>query len=70
MLRENVARVKDVEIATGLHFFSQLPISQAARLQTFLPTKVWDGSPLLKPKRWVEQECPWKEEADNQCPTE
>ncbi|KAK7100774.1 uncharacterized protein [Littorina saxatilis] len=70
MLRENVARLKDVEIATGLHFFSQLPISQAARLQTFLPTKVWDGSPLLKPKRWVEQECPWKEEADNQCPTD
>lgn len=72
MLREHVARVRDIEIATGLEFFSEFPLSRASQMRTFLPTEVWDGSPLIlhtaKPGHWQDQACPPSDYADSQCP--
>ncbi|KAK7482275.1 hypothetical protein BaRGS_00026518 [Batillaria attramentaria] len=74
LLRQNVARVRDVEIATGLRFFSDLPIDQAARLRTYLPTQLWEDAlvtiPPPKPGHWLNQSCPQPDHADNQCPSD
>ncbi|KAL8580376.1 hypothetical protein ACOMHN_037475 [Nucella lapillus] len=74
LLRENVARVKDIEIATGLRFFPKLALPQSARLRTFLPTRLWEGSseaaPVRKPGNWTDQECPTPDHADSKCPSD
>ncbi|XP_067141418.1 venom phosphodiesterase-like [Centruroides vittatus] len=41
-LLKHSARVKDVEILTGLRFFSSLPVFEEIRLRTFLPSELWD----------------------------
>ena len=69
-----MARVRDIEIATGLRFFSVLTTGPSAGLRTFLPTQVWKGSRLTehipKPGHWIEQECPPRDRADTLCPNE
>lgn len=41
-LLKHSARVKDVEILTGLRFSSSLPVYEEIRLKTYLPSKLWD----------------------------
>ena len=40
-LLENVARVRDVELLTGLRFFPDLDPALSARLRTHVPTSLW-----------------------------
>lgn len=40
-LLENAARVRDIELLTGIKFFSGLPPSEQARLKTISPVKLW-----------------------------
>ena len=47
-LVDNEARVRDVELLTGLHFFPALPFTQAVAMRTYLPSGLW---PLLS--LWV-----------------
>ena len=71
-MRKHVARVRDVELATGLTFFPGLDVAQAARLRTFLPTVLWPAHSLTppspKPGRWRDQPCPPQGKADDMCP--
>lgn len=41
-LLENVARVRDVELLTGLNFFPGLDPALSARLRTHVPTALWN----------------------------
>ncbi|XP_078319808.1 uncharacterized protein LOC111119482 isoform X2 [Crassostrea virginica] len=52
-LEDNVARVRDIELLTGLKFFSSYNTSTRARLSTFLPVNLWHS---LTPK-WIDSEC-------------
>lgn len=40
-LSDNDARVRDVEIVTGLEFFTGLAFDSAIRTRTYLPSGVW-----------------------------
>lgn len=40
-LLENTARVRDIELLTGINFFSGLPPGEQARLKTISPVKLW-----------------------------
>lgn len=40
-LSDNEARVRDVEIVTGLEFFTGLAFDSAIRTRTYLPRGVW-----------------------------
>ena len=40
-LGDNEARVRDVEIITGLEFFTSLSVDSAIRTRTYLPSGVW-----------------------------
>lgn len=40
-LLENTARVRDIELLTGIKFFSGLPPAEQARLKTISPVKLW-----------------------------
>ena len=54
-LLENTARVRDIELLTGIKFFSGLPPAEQARLKTISPVKLWpwaiklDGRSLKEP---------------------
>jgi hypothetical protein len=50
---DNVVRVRDVELLTGLRFFSSYNISTQARLSTFLPVNVWKSTT----QKWIDTEC-------------
>ncbi|KAK3089994.1 hypothetical protein FSP39_008300 [Pinctada imbricata] len=64
-LQDNVARVKDVELLTGLEFFTKnYSISEHARLQTYLPVKIWPSSLT---ETWLDTNC---ETADEKCSSE
>ncbi|XP_062607940.1 uncharacterized protein LOC134269752 isoform X1 [Saccostrea cucullata] len=52
-LSDNVARVRDIELLTGLKFFSSYNTSTRARLTTFLPVSMWKS---LIPQ-WIDTEC-------------
>lgn len=52
-LADNVARVRDIELLTGLKLFSSYNTSTRARLSTFLPVSLW---PSLSQK-WIDTEC-------------
>lgn len=52
-LADNVARVRDIELLTGLKLFSSYNTSTRARLSTFLPVSLW---PSLNQK-WIDTEC-------------
>lgn len=41
-LQKNVARLRDIELATGLQFLTSLERNAAARLRTYLPEKIWE----------------------------
>lgn len=41
-LLENTARVRDIELLTGINFFSGLPSGEQARLKTISPVELWD----------------------------
>lgn len=40
-LLENTARVRDIELLTGISFFSGLPPAEQARLKTISPSRLW-----------------------------
>jgi len=54
-IQDNVARVRDIELLTGLQFLVSLPRGQAARLRTFLPEEIWKTDLV---KAWHEMPCP------------
>ncbi|KAM7444663.1 hypothetical protein ABFA07_006760 [Porites harrisoni] len=41
-LLEHTAKVRDIELLTGINFFSELPSGEQARLKTISPVKLWD----------------------------
>jgi hypothetical protein len=41
LLLQNVAPVKDIEILTGISFFSNLPAQLQVELSTFIPVELW-----------------------------
>ncbi|VDI60927.1 ectonucleotide pyrophosphatase/phosphodiesterase family member 1/3 [Mytilus galloprovincialis] len=45
-LMENVARIRDIELLTGIQFLTGLPDDTAASLRTFLPTSLWKPSKM------------------------
>ncbi|PVD23081.1 hypothetical protein C0Q70_16343 [Pomacea canaliculata] len=68
-LLENVARVRDVELLTGLQFLPYLDPALSARLRTHVPTSLWAVTTTKQNQTWLEQECPPRGQADNQCPS-
>jgi len=38
---ENTARVRDIELLTGIKFFSGLPPAEQARIKTIFPAELW-----------------------------
>ncbi|KAI8479780.1 ectonucleotide pyrophosphatase phosphodiesterase [Branchiostoma belcheri] len=42
LMQTHVARVRDIELLTGLRFFLSLNTDQALQLRLFLPTQLWD----------------------------
>ena len=38
---ENTARVRDIELLTGVKFFSGLPPAEQARIKTISPVELW-----------------------------
>ncbi|XP_019615525.1 PREDICTED: venom phosphodiesterase 2-like [Branchiostoma belcheri] len=42
LMQTHVARVRDIELLTGLRFFPSLDTDQALQLRLFLPTQLWD----------------------------
>ena len=52
---ENVARIKDIELLTGIQFLTKLPGDLSARLRTFLPTSLW--KPSKKALKWKDLPC-------------
>ncbi|XP_064605708.1 uncharacterized protein LOC135470602 [Liolophura sinensis] len=63
-LKDNVVRIRDIELLTGLQFFTELESTMAARLRTFLPVTIWPTS--LEPTNWIDLPCP--EVKDASCP--
>ena len=53
-LRENVARVRDIELLTGLTFFTDLETSLRIKTETYLPEHLWSRI------SWMD--------TDDQCP--
>ena len=53
-LKDNVARVRDIELLTGLIFFSRMNVSNATRLKTYLPVDIW---PAEKLRKWIDEPC-------------
>ncbi|KAH3831572.1 uncharacterized protein LOC127876504 isoform X2 [Dreissena polymorpha] len=43
-LQKNVARLRDIELASGLQFLTSLDRDAAARLRTYLPEELWKTS--------------------------
>ncbi|XP_060077671.1 uncharacterized protein LOC132557191 [Ylistrum balloti] len=60
-LKDNIARVRDVELLTGLRFFAEdiFTVSKAARLRTHLSEKLWPSNSL---RTWIESSCPTAED--------
>ncbi|KAJ8305988.1 hypothetical protein KUTeg_016533 [Tegillarca granosa] len=56
-LKDNIARVRDIEQLTGLQFFTtgQFTVAMAARLRTYLPVNVWSTELIMK---WLDKPCP------------
>ncbi|XP_053394488.1 uncharacterized protein LOC123525750 isoform X2 [Mercenaria mercenaria] len=54
-LKDNVARIRDIELLTGLQFMTSFNVSTAARLRTFLPEDIWETS---IPRTWEDEQCP------------
>ncbi|XP_056017946.1 uncharacterized protein LOC125670329 isoform X2 [Ostrea edulis] len=50
---DNVARVRDIELLTGLQFFSSYNTSTRARLTTFLPVNLWKSMT----QKWIDTQC-------------
>ena len=48
-LMENVARVRDIELLTGLRFFPDLDPALSAQLRTHIATSLW-----TKPGSWMD----------------
>jgi len=65
-LRQNVARVRDIELLTGLTFFPGVDVPSARiKLTTYLPEQPWSTLPWTD----VDGECPIIDENDpNNCP--
>ncbi|KAI8492903.1 ectonucleotide pyrophosphatase phosphodiesterase [Branchiostoma belcheri] len=42
LMQTHVARVRDIELLTGLRFFPSLDTDQSLQLRLFLPTQLWD----------------------------
>ncbi|KAL4236876.1 ectonucleotide pyrophosphatase phosphodiesterase [Mactra antiquata] len=59
-LKDNVARIRDIELLTGLQFMTSYDVAKAAILRTFLPENLWESS---MPKSWTELEYP----SENAC---
>ncbi|XP_033738206.1 uncharacterized protein LOC117325827 isoform X2 [Pecten maximus] len=62
-LKDNIARVRDVELLTGLRFFVEdtFSVSEAARLRTHLSEKLWPSKSL---RTWLESpSCPVVEDS-------
>ncbi|XP_060581540.1 uncharacterized protein LOC132738125 isoform X2 [Ruditapes philippinarum] len=57
-LKDNVARIRDIELLTGLQFMTSFDVVTAARLRTFLPEDIWDTS---LPRSWSDEQCPHKD---------
>ena len=41
-MRDNAARMRDVELVTGLRFFPKIKAEDSVRLKTFLPESLWE----------------------------
>lgn len=54
-LKDNVARIRDIELLTGLQFLTTFGFDNAARLRTFLAEDIWQTSLA---RSWDEQPCP------------
>lgn len=54
-LKDNVARIRDIEILTGLQFMTLYDVETSARLRTFLPEDIWETSLALT---WEDLPCP------------
>ncbi|XP_071118759.1 uncharacterized protein [Haliotis cracherodii] len=68
-MRENMARLRDIELLTALRFFPDLDLAKAASLRTFLPSE-WE-SPLTTPTQtgsWIHHTC--KDEPQQHCTTD
>ncbi|OWF35917.1 Ectonucleotide pyrophosphatase/phosphodiesterase family member 3 [Mizuhopecten yessoensis] len=61
-LKDNIARVRDVELLTGLNFFveGRFSVSEAARLRTHLSEKLWPSQSL---RTWLDSPCPVAEDS-------
>ena len=61
-LRDNVARIRDIELLTGLQFMT-FKSDMSTRLRTFLPIDLWDSTMF---RTWSDIPC----SEQDQCPSE
>ncbi|WAR23185.1 PDE-like protein [Mya arenaria] len=54
-LKDNVARIRDIELLTGLTFMKSFERGTGARMKTFLPEEIWETI-LIQP--WQDMPCP------------
>ena len=61
-LRDNVARIRDIELLTGLQFMT-FQSNKSARLRTFLPEELWESTLF---KSWSETPCNQQEQCNSE----
>lgn len=59
-LKDNVARIRDIELLTGLRFMTSYEASTGARFRTYLPEELW-ASEVIQPASWHDLPCPHKD---------
>ncbi|XP_069126683.1 uncharacterized protein [Argopecten irradians] len=62
-LAQHVARIRDVELLTGLEFFSELDVAKTVRLRTYLATQLWSVEDLVL--HWSDLTC--SDRSTSQC---
>lgn len=63
-MRENVARIRDIELLTGLRFLTKFNEETSARPRTHLTTALWPTQNIAY--KWSDLPCDTK--SQNTCP--
>ena len=63
-MRENVARIRDIELLTGLRFLTKFDEHTSARSRTYLPTSLWQTKDIAY--KWSDLPC--DDNSQKTCP--
>ena len=62
-LKDNIARLRDIELMNGVQFMAAYNTSYATRLRTYLPEALWRSTLF---KNWKDLSCPQHSECSSE----